>query len=159
MPQTPIHLFHFISQRLSCHSRTLYNLKQDPNLPIHTPIRCQPAHREQLGVQCLAPRHFDTWWGGVGMKLATFWLLNDSSIFWTTVTRCRDPCGLCCAVMNLIHDWANQQMCYKNATARWDNTKLLKSHRQASMKTSFSLWEHANVQYIFRGHKCSFHKL
>ena len=39
-------------------------------------LRCQPAHQERLGVQCLAQ----------GIELATFRLLNDSSTSWTTIT-------------------------------------------------------------------------
>lgn len=35
--------------------------------------------------QCLAQGHFETWWGGVGIELATLRLLNYSSTSWTTI--------------------------------------------------------------------------
>src|SRR4029434_6318193 len=50
-------------------------------------LRCQPTHWERLGVQCLAHGHFDTWRGGVGIKLAPFRLLNDSSTSCTTIPK------------------------------------------------------------------------
>ena len=46
--------------------KALYILMPQTSTHSHTDgggyyIRCQPAHQERLGVQCLTQRHFDTW--------------------------------------------------------------------------------------------------